>query len=216
MANAGDVALELVLHETMPPVLQGDRGYSQKGSEPGNASYYYSIVQQRTEGTISLENESFEVSGLSWKDHEYSTRVLSPETVGWDWFSLQFEDGSALMLFDLRRQDGTITAMSKGTFIAANGETVTIAADDWRVDIGKTWHSPHSGADYPAQWHIESPQLGLVLEGKPLMADQELELSATTYWEGAVEFDGVMGDRKMLAQGYVELMGYARQLDGVL
>ncbi|MEO0406279.1 MAG: lipocalin-like domain-containing protein [Cyanobacteria bacterium P01_A01_bin.135] len=214
VADAGDVALNLTLTETLPPVLQGDRGYSQKGPEPGNASYYYSIVQQRTEGRVTIGDESFNVTGLSWKDHEYSTSALSPGTVGWDWFSLQLDDGSALMLYGLRKEDGALTATSSGTYISDSGETQRLAPSDWTITVQDTWHSPTSGADYPAQWHIEVPKLDLVLDGKPLMPNQELTIS-TTYWEGAVGFAGRKG-HPVTARGYVELTGYADRLDTVL
>ena len=215
LADAGDVALDLTLTETLPPVLQGDRGYSQNGPEPGSASYYYSIVQQQTEGTVTIGDQPHSVSGLSWKDHEYSTSALSPGTVGWDWFSLQLDDGSALMLYGLRQEDGAIAATSSGTSISATGEAQHLDPSDWTIDVKGTWHSPTSGADYPAQWHIEVPSLDLVLDGKPLMPNQELTIS-TTYWEGAVGFTGRKGQQPVSARGYVELTGYADRLDTVL
>ncbi|MEO0489643.1 MAG: lipocalin-like domain-containing protein [Cyanobacteria bacterium J06659_2] len=215
VADAGDVALDLTLMETLPPVLQGDRGYSQKGPEPGNASYYYSIVQQQAQGTIMVADEAFAVSGLTWKDHEYSTSALSPGTVGWDWFSLQLDDGSALMLYGLRKDDGAIADLSNGTYISADGTTQAIDHTDWQIDVLDTWHSPNSQADYPCQWHIEIPKLALVLDGKSLMLNQELNIS-TTYWEGAVAFEGIVSEQPVSAKGYVEMTGYAARLDTVL
>ena len=126
VAKADDVALDLTLNETLPPVLQGDRGFSKKGPEEGNASYYYSIVQQQTEGTVAIADKSYAVTGRTWKDHEYSTSALSPGTVGWDWFSLQFDDGSALMLYGLRQENGDIADVSSGTYVSATGETQPI------------------------------------------------------------------------------------------
>ncbi|OKH11413.1 lipocalin-like domain-containing protein [[Limnothrix rosea] IAM M-220] len=215
IAQADDASLDLVLNETLPPVLQGDRGYSKKGNEIGNASYYYSIVQQQTEGTITVGDQDFDVTGLTWKDHEYSTSILSPGTVGWDWFSLQFDDGSALMLYELRQEDGGINDASSGTYISSTGKTQAISYKDRTIDIQKTWHSPISGADYPSQWHIEIPKLNLTLDGKALMANQELNVS-TTYWEGAVSFTGTVAAKPVSAKGYVEMSGYADRLDTVL
>lgn len=215
VADADDVSLDLTLTETLPPVLQGDRGYSKKGPEAGNASYYYSIVQQQAQGTVTVADESFDVSGLTWKDHEYSTSALSPGTVGWDWFSLQLDDGSALMLYGLRLDNGDIADVSAGKYISANGKTQTLDHSDWKIDVLDTWQSPNSKADYPAQWHIEIPNLNLVLDGKPLMPNQELEF-ARTYWEGAVGFEGTMEGQPVRAKGYVEMTGYADRLDAVL
>ncbi|MEO0867023.1 MAG: lipocalin family protein [Cyanobacteria bacterium J06642_11] len=209
------MALDLTLTETIPPVLQGDRGYSKKGPEPGNASYYYSIVQQQAKGTITVGDESFDVSGLTWKDHEYSTSALSPGTVGWDWFSLQLDNGSALMLYGLRLENGNIADVSAGKYVSAEGKVRTIDHTDWQIDVLNTWHSPDSQADYPAQWHIEIPTLELVLDGAPLMPNQELEF-ARTYWEGAVGFTGTVADTPVNAKGYVEMTGYADRLDAIL
>lgn len=216
VADADDVALDLILDETLPPVLQGDRGYSKKGPEPGNASYYYSIVQQQSSGTVTVGDESFEVSGLTWKDHEYSTSALSPGTVGWDWFSLQLDDGSSLMLYGLRQENGDIADVSAGTYVSPTGEAQPIDNSEWRIDVVDTWRSPVSKAAYPARWHIEIPKLDLVLDGESLMADQELNFAATTYWEGAVGFAGSVGDHPVTAKGYVEMTGYADRLDAVL
>lgn len=215
VAEAEDVALDLVLRETLPPVLQGDRGYSKKGPEPGNASYYYSIVQQQSQGTVTVGDEAFAVTGRTWKDHEYSTSALSPGTVGWDWFSLQLNDGSALMLYGLRLEDGDIADVSGGTYISATGETQTIDHTDWQIDVLKTWHSPTTQADYPAQWQIAIPKLELELTGKALMANQELDVSRQ-YWEGAVGFTGAIADQPVTAKGYVEMTGYSDRLDTVL
>jgi predicted secreted hydrolase len=224
-AKSDEVALDLLLTETMPPILHGDGGLSAKGPEPGNASYYYSLIQQDALGMIRIQDDEYEVSGRAWKDHEYSTSALSPGAVGWDWFSLQFDDGSALMLFQIRRdgnvgqdsagEDERIDPVSSATFIFPNSETRTLNKDAWRLDVLDQWTSPHSGADYPAGWQLTIPELELELTGRPLLADQELNVS-TTYWEGATIFEGTRDGRPVKASGYVELTGYAEQMGGRL
>ncbi|NEP76312.1 lipocalin family protein, partial [Okeania sp. SIO2G5] len=102
-----------------------------------------------------------------------------------------------------------------GKYISADGTPQTLTPADWQIDVLDTWHSANSQADYPAQWHIEVPKLDLILDGASLMADQELHF-ARTYWEGAVGFDGTVGDRAVSAKGYVEMTGYADRLDTVL
>lgn len=214
-AQSEEVALDLTLTESLPPVLHGDGGLSPKGPEPGNASYYYSIVQQAAEGTVTVRGEDFAVTGLAWKDHEYSTSALSPGAVGWDWFSLQLDDGSALMLFQIRRADGTLEPASSGTFIYPDGRTLALQLGDWGLEVLDSWNSPHSGAQYPAGWRITIPAVELDLAGRSLMADQELNVS-TVYWEGAVAFDGRRANRPVSARGYIELTGYAGSMEGRL
>lgn len=88
-ARTQNTVLDLTLTQTLPPILQGNAGLSVKGAQPGNASNYYSLVRQESRGTVSVNGDTFMVSGLSWKDHEYMTSALAPEDVGWDWFGLQ-------------------------------------------------------------------------------------------------------------------------------
>ena len=213
LADGGEAALDLILRPTLPPVLHGDGGLSPKGPEVGNASYYYSLVQQTTSGTVRIGDETIAVTGRSWKDHEYSTSGLSDEATGWDWFSLQFDDGSALMFFQIRREDGTLEPYSSGSFIAADGTVTHLTREDWSLDVLDEWTSPTSGATYPAAWQIEILPLELVLEGRPLMPNQELNVS-TVYWEGASSFSGTLAGQPVSALGYVEMTGYFATMRG--
>jgi predicted secreted hydrolase len=214
-AQTGEVALDLTLTETLPPVLHGDGGLSAKGPEPGNASYYYSIVQQRAEGTVTVPGETIPVTGLAWKDHEWSTSALSEGAIGWDWVSLQLDNGGALMLFEIRREDGTLEPTSAGSYITPDGQVQHLDLGDWTLEVTDEWTSPESGATYPAGWRISVPSVGLELTGEPQMAAQELNVS-TVYWEGAVRFEGTLDGRPVAAEGYIEMTGYAGSMEGRL
>ena len=213
LADGGDVALDLLLTQTLPPILHGDGGLSAKGPEPGNASYYYSQVRQETRGTVRIGEETIGVTGLSWKDHEYSTSALSEGAIGWDWFSMQFDNGSSLMFFQIRREDGTLEPFSSGSFIAADGTVTHLTREDWSLAVLDEWTSATSGATYPAGWRIEIASLDLVLEGRPLMPNQELNVS-TVYWEGASQFSGTLAGQPVSALGYVEMTGYFATMNG--
>jgi predicted secreted hydrolase len=211
-AAAEDIHLSLDLTSLKDVVLQGDRGYSQKGSDPGNASYYTSLTRLQSSGSLTLNGTTFSVEGLSWMDHEYSTSALESGQVGWDWYSLQFDNGAELMLFQLRDLTGSVSAYSSGTWIAADGTTRPLKAEDFQIDVTATWSSPHSGAVYPAGWQVKIADLDLILQITPRMADQELRLSFT-YWEGAVEFSGSQGGENLRGSGYIELTGYGQSLE---
>lgn len=214
-AREVDVEINLILSDIKGIVLQGEEGYSQKGPERGNASIYYSQPRLRTEGTIAVEGKTFRVQGNSWLDREISTSALSPGLAGWDWFSLQLDDGSEMMAYILRREDGTVDRFSAGTLIRADGSAAHLKPSDFEITATATWQSPHSGGVYPAQWIIRVPQAEIELEIKPLLQDQELSLSFT-YWEGAVEITGVKEGFPIHGRGYVELTGYVRSLGGGL
>jgi predicted secreted hydrolase len=200
--------IELTLTDEKGPIPQGDRGYSQKGPEPGNASYYYSLTRLVSSGSVRVGGAAYPVSGLSWMDHEYSTGGLGPELVGWDWFSVQLDDGSEVMLYQLRRGDGSSDPFSSGTFIAADGQTTRLSREDYQINVEETWRSPHSGATYPARWTVTVPAVDLELEIAPHLADQELNVSYM-YWEGAVRAAGERAGQAVSGDGYVELTGYA-------
>ena len=215
-AKTAEAAIDLVLTQKLPPILHGDRGLFQKGLEPGAASYYYSQVQQSTTGTLTLEGQTYAVTGISWTDHEYATTPLSTGTLGWNWFSIQFDNGAALMLYLLRHEDGSLEPTSAGTFVAANGAITSLRLEDWRLKAPDTWKSSKSGATYPAEWRLGIPKLDLTLSGKPLIPNQELTTSTSTYWEGAVAFQGELQGEELDGKGYVELTGYADRLDSLL
>lgn len=212
-AAAGDISLDLRLVDTKGPVLQGDRGYSRKGPEPGNASYYYSLTRIDTAGEVTVGGKSYAVTGLSWMDHEYSTSALGPEQTGWDWFSIQLDNGTELMVFQLRRSDGSIDAFSSGTLIAADGATTQLGPDDFTLEVTDTWRSPRSGGEYPSGWRLRVPGAQLDLTVTPHIKDQEMQVSYV-YWEGAVKVAGTAGDNPVTGNGYVELTGYAGTMQG--
>jgi predicted secreted hydrolase len=208
-----ELALDLLLMDGKGLVLQGDGGYSQKGPEPGNASYYYSQTRLETWGTVQVEDTLYQVDGLSWMDHEFSTSALGPDQVGWDWFALQLDDGSELIVFQIRKVDGSVDPFSSGTLVAPDGSTRHLSHKDFEIGVGATWRSPRSGATYPARWTVEVPAADLTLEIEPYLADQELNVSYT-YWEGAVRLRGEHTGTPVSGNGYVEMTGYADSMQG--
>ncbi len=208
-----DLALDLLLSDRKGPILQGDGGYSPKGPQPGNASCYYSLTRLETFGSVQVEEVTYSVSGLSWMDHEWSTSGLAADQVGWDWFSIQLDDGGELMVFQLRKEDGSIDPFSSGTLIAGDGSVSHLDRDEFEIRVEETWHSPDTGAAYPARWTVAVPAVDLTLEIEPLLADQELTVSYA-YWEGAVRVEGERIGRPVLGHGYVEMTGYADSMQG--
>ena len=205
-AQQEGIALDLELNPSKPPALQGDRGLSQKSREPGNASYYYSITRMVARGTVRLSGEPIPVSGLAWLDREWSTSMLAPDQAGWDWFSLQLDDGADLMYFRMRKRNGEDDPLSSGALIAVNGATQHLSLEDVALKSIDSWASP-GGYDYPSRWRLAIRPHGETLIVKPVLADQEFRHDAR-YWEGAVDvLDEATG--RIKGRGYVELTGYA-------
>jgi predicted secreted hydrolase len=207
-----EITLDLTLTDEMGIVLHGEEGYSRKGESAGNASYYYSQPRLRAEGQVEIAGAPIPVSGLAWKDHEFSTSVLDQNQIGWDWFSLQYEDGSALMLFQLRERAGGISSSSSGTFIAPDGTAEPLQKTDFAIRVLDEWRSPHTQGLYPTAWELRLEDPACVMEITPWMADQEIHFPAVTYWEGAVHFEGACDGTPVRGNGYVELTGYTGKL----
>lgn len=214
-AQEQDLAVDLELVDVKGPILQGERGYSQKGAQAGNASLYFSQTRLESQGTIRIGEDTFAVRGTSWMDREISTSALSKDEVGWDWFALHLDDGSELMAYVLRREDGSISEFSSGTLVEADGTSRHLSREDFVISVADTWKSPHSGGVYPARWTVRVPSAGLALDVEPLLADQELGVSFI-YWEGAVKVAGTRNGKPVGGYGYVELTGYAQSMQGTL
>ncbi len=210
--KADDFSFYLNLKPRKPLVLHGQSGYSLKGSIPERASCYYSFTDLKAEGNLSIQSTSKRVTGSAWMDHEFSTALLEPGIMGWDWFSLQLSDQTEIMVFLLRKQKGGLHSSSSGTFIDPVGRPRHLAKNDIKVDVLDTWKSGNSKARYPASWRLQVALLGIDLTIQSNLSDQEMQtLNSTgvTYWEGSVSIHGMREKRPLKGQGYVELTGYA-------
>jgi predicted secreted hydrolase len=201
-----EVALRLQLDELKPPVLQGEQGYSRKGPLPEHSSYYVSLTRLSASGTLQLDDQSVAVGGFAWFDHEWSSSALAPGLVGWDWFSLQLDDGWELMLYLLRYQDGKLEPASSGVLVDPTGQTSPLTLSDFEVQVN-AYHTSPRGVPYPAAWTIEVPSRQLTLKLHPTLPDQEMS-SGVPYWEGAVRAQGRREGQPIHASGFVELTGY--------
>jgi predicted secreted hydrolase len=200
--------LDLKFTPTQQVLLQGDGGYSRKGPDLQSASYYYSLPQLATTGTITRGTSIETVTGRSWLDREWSSRYLGGAAVGWDWTGLNFDDGAALMAFRIRSKDGR-SLWAGGTFRRANGASVTLKPGDVAFTPTRTWRSKRTGAAYPVAQilTIKLPEGQKRLTLTPMLVDQELDARSSglpVYWEGLVRTEG--------GRGYLELTGYAAPL----
>lgn len=201
-------SLQLNLSADKPPVLNGKDGLSQKSAAEGNASYYYSISRLRSKGTLQIAGETHTVSGDSWLDREWSSSVLAGDQRGWDWFALQLSDGSDLMFYNIRKNDGSQDEHSAGTWISKDGKARHLSRDELALIVTGEWESPEGGT-YPSRWDIRLPEFDLMLTVTPVIDNQEL-FTTVRYWEGAVDVTGQRNHAPIEGRGYVELTGYAR------
>lgn len=214
--NDRGTKLDLRLAYLKPPALHGQNGLSQKGEGDGRASYYYSLTRMRTEGEIEIAGKKEKVQGLSWMDHEFGSNQLREDQVGWDWFSIQLDNQTELMLYLIRRKDGTPDPYSSGTLIKADGNTKHLALNEFHVEALEKWKSAKSGAAYPMKWKVTIPGEEVELDIVPEFPDQELitnRSTRVTYWEGAARVSGTARGNPITGEGYVEMTGYAGKLN---
>ncbi|MHB8773063.1 MAG: lipocalin-like domain-containing protein [Syntrophales bacterium] len=219
--NARDkgMALDLTLLPRKPLVFHGRNGLSRKGPQEGQASYYTSFTDLETTGFLTTSaNRRVVVKGRSWFDHEFGSNQLAAEQTGWDWFSLALSDGREVMLYFLRRSDGSVEPASSGTLVEPDGKTRHLSLAEITVTVLEHWKSPASSGRYPSRWAVRIPAAGIDLTVAAALADQELITkgsTAVTYWEGAIAGTGTSRNRPVTCQGYAELTGYAGSLGGL-
>jgi predicted secreted hydrolase len=213
-ASQGGDAIELTLRSRKPPAAHGQNGVSVKAPVEGYASHYYSMTRLEVSGTIIAGGRPREeCRGQAWMDHEFGSSALRENQRGWDWYSVQLDDESELMLYVIRRADGSPDLSSSGSFITSDNQVIHLRADQLRITPLGRWRSPKSGATYPMGWSVTIPPLKIALTLTPLLRDQELVTSASTrvtYWEGAVDISGSSDRSAVRGEGYVEMTGYDR------
>ena len=214
-AREGEVAFDLKLTPSKPIVFQGRDGVIQMGEAAGNAWQYFSFTRMRTEGQVILKGKTYRVKGLSWMDHEFSSSQLNKEQIGWDWFSVQLDNDTELMLYQIRKKNGAIEKNSSGTWVDADGRGTHLVFSEYSIHPEGQWVSQQSGTTYPAGWTLEVPKHGIRLKVTPEMANQELHhlrSISTSYWEGSVQVSGTVKGKPVTGKGYVELVGYTHPL----
>jgi len=190
---------------------QGANGYSLKSRDGQVASYYYSQPFIEISGEINRNGKVEQVTGQGWLDREWSSQFLTKTQQGWDWFALRLNDGSTLMLFQLRDQspaentkNAPISAFYSARRMFADGTGRSINSTDNPNDIQMTplkWQHTVNG-DYPVSWQVKIPSENIDLTITPLNPNSAMPLS-TPYWEGPVQLSG-----SHAGTGYMELTGY--------
>lgn len=202
-SSINDVSIKFELEPVKNIVSHGNKGLSHKSIDRKNASYYYSYTRLNTSGELKIRDRVYSVEGSSWFDHEWSTSVLSNKQAGWDWFSIQLDNNTEVMIYQLRFKDGSVDPVSSGTYVDERGKSVHLDSSEFEIDILDTWKSPNTLSEYPSKWNLEIPKLNIKLLIEPYLNGQEFSHSFT-YWEGAVKASG----NTTRGSGYVELTGY--------
>jgi predicted secreted hydrolase len=200
----GEMGFSLNLDSSLPLVLQGESGFSQKHAS-GSGSYYYSQPFLQADGHLTIDGEDIAVTGQAWLDREWSSQFLQPGQVGWDWFALHLDSGEKLMLFRLREDstDRKGNDFQHGVLITPQGDKRIL--DGTQIAFEVLESTDLYGRTLPMRWRIRLPEIEREMQIRPILQDQWMNLDFA-YWEGAVEVSGDTAGTS--GRGYLEMTGY--------
>jgi predicted secreted hydrolase len=208
-----DIVFEATLKPTKKPILNGKAKNGVSFKDEGEASRYFSYTRMEMEGDITWNGGTEHFEGSAWMDREFGTWTPTERQKGWDWFSIQLENQTELMCYQLRDSAGGISSFSSGTFVDENGEFTPLSNEDFTIEPTGYWKSLPTQAVYPSGWNLRVPKFDLDLKVTPVILNQELDTRGTTmivYWEGACEISGKSKGGEIEGRAYVELVGYDR------
>jgi predicted secreted hydrolase len=221
MCDAFELKLKLQVSQAI--LLQGEQaepGISRKGPGSTQFSHYYSEPQLTATAQLQLgtaqttrQKPTQNLSGKAWLDHEWANQVVPGEASGWDWLGINFNDGSALMAFQMRAKNGT-AMWAQALLRHPDGQIQRYGPDQVQFRPIQTWQSPRTGTRYPVAQELRLTLAGQtsIWQTEPLGKDQELDARASTgniYWEGLVRFSQ---NTRVIGLGYLEMTGYDKPL----
>ncbi len=208
-----DLLFEASLKPVKPVVLNGKKKDGVSFKDEGQASRYFSYTRMELDGDITSNGETEHFTGSAWMDREFGTWTPTEKQKGWDWFSIQLDEGTDIMVYQLRDSRNNVSDYSAGVFVEKDGTYEHLPYPEFHVTPTGDWKSENSGATYPSGWNIDIPSRGVSLSVTPVVRNQELDTRGTTmivYWEGACLVAGNVGGNDVTGNAYVELVGYDR------
>ncbi|MDA1096041.1 MAG: carotenoid 1,2-hydratase, partial [Chloroflexi bacterium] len=206
--GAASWTLDLAATPVKPATFHDEDGFL---VGPEGWTYYYSWPRMQITGTLATATSTQTVTGAVWMDHQWGDFAVSGYPSGWQWFAIQFDDGTELMVTEARDRDGQ--TRTYGTFVRDDGQTIHLSDEQISLTVEGEWTSPHTDATYPAGWRLSVPSLDLKVDLLPIVADQEVTVAfppQTIYWEGATSVVATRGGRPVGGNAFVELVGYVR------
>lgn len=211
-----DMTFEATLSTKKKLILNGKNKDGVSFKDKNEASRYFAYTRMEMEGDITWHGETEHFSGNAWMDREFGTWTPTENQKGWDWFSIQLDNETELMCYQLRNSTNGISPYSSGVFVGKDSEYSPLSKKDFVIEPTGYWKSHRTKATYPSGWKIKVDKYGLDLAVTPVIEDQELDTRGTTmivYWEGACQVTGKSGKDKVSGNAYVELVGYDRSHD---
>jgi predicted secreted hydrolase len=202
-AKTSKVTLDLYVVQTSPYMLNGHRGYYGL-NVPNNCIgyYYWSLPSLLTEGTITYNQQIYQVIGKSWFDHQYGSKIGNHSLIS---LRLHLDIGNVLII--IPRSNGknlylySIVEFQKPNGFVIHGSVLSFTPKT-------TWTSSRSNITYPSTVVLITDVVEIFdLYVKPLRLDQEMiNYENKIYWEGNIEITRNFLDNS--GAGYMELVGF--------
>jgi predicted secreted hydrolase len=170
------------------------------------STYYYSLTRLQVDGQIEIDGVTIDVTGIGWMDHQWMDTIAEK---GWRWFSIQLDDQTDIICWNIVDLDGNIQS-SDLTMMEADGSVYHTT----KLQLGATelWQSPTTDQTYGTTWTLREPKGEIDLEIKARFPQQEIillkELPQYSWqiWEGGTTVSGQIGGSPVSGIGYAELV----------
>jgi len=204
-ADTETISLDLAFTPTLNILPHGEDGIIAMGD--GQSSYYYSFTNLATTGTIAVNDIQYTISsGRSWMDHQWGNFTLFG--MRWNWFSLRFDDGGALMLFQFRTISDRVI---RANWSYQSPDGAVTYGEEFSAQANRLYTEVVGHSTYPIDWTITIPDLNAEFRIQPLFDEQSLyDVMTPDYWEGLCLVEGTIGSETISGSAYVELTGYER------
>lgn len=203
---APDFVLDLRGTQTQAPMLHGDKGFIRRERTLLDSTRYYSQPFLKLEGQIQYRQRKVVANGRAWLDHGWGRSQLAPGAAGSDWIGVHLNDGSALMVFRMRREDG-ISVWESASLRKPGQPDRYFKHEEIRLTPGDIWRSPATGAQYPVNWRIELA--GTVYKVRARRREQEMDGGngvGDVFWEGLCDL--LDARDQVIGAGFLEMSGY--------
>jgi predicted secreted hydrolase len=212
MAKTPKYSIDLDLSAIKSPSLFGEQGIVNYG-EAGEMAYY-SRTRMKTVGLVGIPDEgglkkTYKVTGVTWMDHQWGN-AGNPTKMGWDWFSVQLNNETDLMMFQVRNLDTHAIVKTAGFVILPSGAVDTIP--DELINIETVGFSDVEKVLYPTEWALKVPApFSIDLTTQARFPEQRFKVPfqvTPVYWEGSCITEGTYQGEPVVGQGFTEMAGY--------
>jgi predicted secreted hydrolase len=190
--------VDLTLKAVKKPLLINGKGFIDLGVK---TAYYYSLTHLQTRGLIRIKDKWIPANGLSWMDHQWAQTPMTQDDK-WTWFSLQLNNGWDIMAVIY----GDKVKTAHASMVDKNNNSKT-TNNVFFKPLPPKYLSKETGAEYQLGYEIFLPDWNLKLTAKPCNKAQEMIFGTINYWEGGMDIQGQLNDKKIRGQGFLELVG---------